>query len=227
MNRKLEKDIIQWDVKSWSKALNFWEKEVDWSKIGNGLELGGRQGGLSLWLALKGKKVICSDLKNVEETAKPLHVKYGVTSQIEYQNIDATDIPYENHFDVIVFKSVIGSVGYFGNYANQQKAFEQIYKALKPGGVLLFAENLVGSPLHRKLRKKFIRWGVSWRYITLDEMDGFLSEFSSRKIKVTGVMAAFGRSEGQRRLMATLDGLGLNALCPRKWKYITYGIAVK
>ena len=75
------KKIIQWDVKSWSKALLFWEKRVDWDRVENGLELGGREGGLSLWLALKGKKVLCSDYAlDVKETAEKLHQEYQVTA---------------------------------------------------------------------------------------------------------------------------------------------------
>lgn len=73
MKSYTQTDIIQWDVKSWSKALNFWENSVDWSKVSTCLELGGREGGLSLWLAGKEKKTICSDLKDVHLTASPLH----------------------------------------------------------------------------------------------------------------------------------------------------------
>jgi SAM-dependent methyltransferase len=170
MTKEITKDIIQWDVTSWSKALQYWDQNIDWNKIENGLELGGREGGLALWLSLKGKTVVCSDLEGVKETAEPLHVRHNVTSLISYQDIDATNIPYENHFDVIVFKSIIGGIGRNNNIAIQQHVFDQIYKALKPGGKLLFAENLIASPLHQRLRKKFVNWGNSWRYVSLDEM---------------------------------------------------------
>jgi hypothetical protein len=50
MAKEIIGDIVQWDVKSWSRALDYWESNIDWSKIQNGLELGGREGGLSLWL---------------------------------------------------------------------------------------------------------------------------------------------------------------------------------
>jgi hypothetical protein len=33
MKKELLKDIIQWDVKSWSIALSFWDRAVDWNKI--------------------------------------------------------------------------------------------------------------------------------------------------------------------------------------------------
>ena len=73
MNETLTTDIIQWDVLSWSKALRYWEKNADWKNVQTSLELGGREGGLSLWLAMKGITVVCSDLHEVNVSATPLH----------------------------------------------------------------------------------------------------------------------------------------------------------
>ena len=75
----------------------------------------------------------------------------------------------------IVFKTIIGGIGSNDNYEIQQKVFKEIYKALKPGGKLLFAENLVASKFHQQLRKKFVNWGNSWRYVSIKEMETFLS----------------------------------------------------
>ena len=227
MKKELTKEIIQWDIKSWSKALKYWEINVDFDKIQNGLELGGRQGGLSLWLALKGKKIICSDLKGIKQCAEPLHLRHNVTSSVKYQDIDATNIPYENHFDIIVFKSIIGGIGRNDNPELQQKVFNEIYKALKPGGKLLFAENLIASPVHQRMRKSYLKWGNYWRYVSISEMKGFLKEFSTFDLHTTGVLGSFGRSEGQRNFLSTIDGMFLNKICPDKWKYIAYGIAEK
>lgn len=227
MTQKRTKDIMQWDVKSWSKALSYWESNIVWDKVQNGLELGGREGGLSLWLALKGKTVVCSDLKNVKETAQQLHLQYNITSHITYQDIDATDIPYENYFDIIVFKSIIGGIGRNDNYDIQQKVFNEIYKALKPGGKLLFAENLKASSFHQRVRKRFVNWGSSWRYVSINEMKAFLKDFSNCEIKTTGILGTFGRNERQRILLSSMDKLILNKICPENWKYICYGIAEK
>lgn len=227
MTQKRTKDIMQWDVKSWSKALSYWESNIVWDKVQNGLELGGREGGLSLWLALKGKTVVCSDLKNVKETAQQLHLQYNITSHITYQDIDATDIPYENYFDIIVFKSIIGGIGRNDNYGIQQKVFNEIYKALKPGGKLLFAENLKASSFHQRVRKRFVNWGSSWRYVSINEMRKFLKDFSNCEIKTTGILGTFGRNESQRNLLSSMDKLILNKICPENWKYICYGIAEK
>jgi SAM-dependent methyltransferase len=227
MTRKIIRDILQWDVKSWSKALTYWEKSIEWDEVQNGLELGGREGGLSLWLALKGKAIICSDLKDVKNTAEQLHLLYDVSSWINYEDIDATNIPYENYFDLILFKSIIGGIGRNDNYEIQKKVFKEIHKALKPGGKLLFAENLSASPLHQLLRKQFVNWGSSWRYVSVEEMEEFLEEFSSYQMKTTGVLGAFGRNESQRNFLSIIDDLILNKVCPGGWKYISYGIAEK
>lgn len=227
MTKELTKDIIQWDVKSWSKALSYWDSKVEWNKIQHSLELGGREGGLSLWLALKGKSVVCSDLKDVQKTAEQLHKRHHVSTWITYQDIDATKIPYEEYFDLIVFKSIIGGIGRNDNYKNQHKVFKEIYKALKPGGKLLFAENLAASAVHRRLRKRFVQWGSSWRYVSLDEMKEFLSDFSYYDIKTTGLLGTFGRTERQRNVLSAIDDLVLNKICPDRWKYICYGIAEK
>lgn len=224
---KLLKDVIQWDVNSWKKALVFWESKVNLNNNLICLELGGREGGLSLWLALKGNKVICSDLKDVKNTASDLHLKYDMSSIIDYQDIDATNIPYENFFDIIVFKSIIGGIGRENNLELQKKAFEEIFKALKPGGKLLFAENLSASPIHRSIRKRFVTWANYWRYISINEMNFFLSNFSEYEMRTTGVLGTFGRNELQRYYLSKIDDILLNKICPKKWNYIVYGIAVK
>lgn len=227
LSKEQIKAIIQWDVNSWSKALHYWEENVDWDTVKNGLELGGREGGLSLWLGSKGINMVCSDLVNVKEIAEPLHIKHEITNFVRYEDIDATNIPYENHFDVILFKSIIGGIGSNDNYAIQQKVFKEIYKALKPGGKLLFAENLVASSFHQKLRKKFVNWGSSWRYLSIPEMHELMQDFSSVDLKTTGILGTFGRNEKQRNILSAIDGAVLNKISPESWKYIAYGIAVK
>lgn len=218
---------MQWDVKTWSKALHFWEANVDWSHVKNALELGGRQGGPSLWLAQKGIQVICSDYKDTEQNAKALHESYQVAGSIAYEDIDATQIPYSNHFDLIVFKSIIGGIGRGGNRAIQAKVFEEIHKALRPGGVLIFAENLVASSLHQGLRKQFTKWGGDWRYVSTDELEDFLSPFSRKEIKTTGFLSTLGRNEQQRNMLARVDAALFNRTLPPNWHYLAYGMARK
>ena len=44
-------DIIQWDVKNWSKALDFWENHYSAKAGMKVLALGEREGGLSFYFA--------------------------------------------------------------------------------------------------------------------------------------------------------------------------------
>ncbi len=226
MDKELLHDIIQWDIKAWSKAVNFWDEKVNWNAVHTCLELGAREGGLSLWLALKGKQVTCSDLSNTQAIASPLHIKHKVTDNIEYEDIDTTGIPYENYFDVIVFKSVLGGIGKNNDYAKQEQAVNEMYKALKPGGKLLFAENLRASALHGFLRNFFQPWGSKWRYLSLAEINALLKKFAALDIETTGFLSVLGRNEKQRSLLASADEQ-LNKLVPQSWNYISYGIAEK
>jgi SAM-dependent methyltransferase len=219
-------DIVQWDVRTWSRAVDYWDQNVDWSRVHTCLELGGREGGLSLWLALKNKSVVCSDLSNTETTARPLHERYGAVEMVLYEDIDATDLRYENHFDLVVFKSILGGIGQNDDKAKQRRVFERIRKALVPGGFLLFAENMAASALHRSARKHFSPWSTYWRYPSYDEMEEFLSVFTAYDMRTTGFTATFGRNEAQRDVLARLDAL-LDRAIGKRWKYMAYGVAVK
>lgn len=219
-------DIISWDVANWSRALSYWEENSD---LNNGalhcLELGSRRGGLSLWLALKGHTVICSDLHLPEEEAMEIHKKYDCRSLISYEKVDATTIPYENTFDVIIFKSSLGGISSSNNDL-KRKTVESIYLALKPGGVLLFAENMASSFLHRFFRKKFVEWGREWNYLQIDEMEGLFSDFKSLSYKTVGFFGTFGRNEKQRNLLGRIDRL-FDRLVPISKRYILIGVAKK
>ena len=219
------KDILLWDMNAWSAPLAWWNENMNGVATSTCLELGGREGGLSLWLALGGHLVICSDLEDAEAIAKPLHFKHGMHS-VRYMDIDATNIPFENHFDVIVFKSIIGGIGRVDEKW-QQVVFDQIYKALKPGGRLMFAENLSASPLHKWLRRKFVRWGASWRYVSMEQLKMFSSAFSESELRATGFLSAFGRTERQRNFLNFFDRICFNHIVPDRWKYIGYGIVTK
>jgi SAM-dependent methyltransferase len=219
-------DYLSWDSRCWSKSLHYWETHVPWNRIKNALELGANQGGLSLWLAQKGIQVICSDLSDSEKSAYPLHQKFGMEKLISYQDIDATRIPYESHFDLVVCKSVLGGIGRDNDFEKQKLATQEIYKALKPGGIFLFAENLSASALHQFMRRYFVKWGHSWRYPNMTELRTLTGEFSSVNIQSHGFFSAFGRTEKQRNLLSRADDL-MMPLIPENLRYVGYGIAVR
>lgn len=227
MNKETLKDIIDWDVVNWSKAINYWEEEFDFkNKKFECLEIGGRKGGLSLWLAMKGGNVICSDLESPEKYACEVHKKYECSKSIHYKSIDATNIPYENNFDIVAFKSILGGISRGGNNKMQQKVVDEIYKSLKVNGVLLFAENLEASFLHKVLRKKFVNWGSEWNYLKSEEVEALFSSFKSVKFITVGFLGAFGRTERQRTVLAKFDYF-FEKIVPEKTRYILIGIAVK
>ena len=105
MDPSLLRDVIGWDIRSWSSALAFWEKHVgpDWSGR-TVVEVAAGEGGLSLWAALRGARVVCSDLESPATHAGPLHRGHGVAESITYEAMDATRIPYEEVFDAVLFK---------------------------------------------------------------------------------------------------------------------------
>jgi hypothetical protein len=134
-----------------------------------------------------------------------------------------------NYFDIIIFKSIVGGIGRVdnGGFALQQKVFQEIYKALKPRGLLLFAENLSATSLHSFCRKSFKSHGKSWRYIALNEFDTLLCPFKKHLLKTIGFLATFGITERQRNVFAMFDEYLFNPVLPSNWKYVAYGIAEK
>ncbi|HEV7178241.1 MAG TPA: class I SAM-dependent methyltransferase [Candidatus Baltobacteraceae bacterium] len=221
-------DVVQWDVANWSAALDYWAAHAPLHGTSlDALEIGANSGGLSLWLARAGHRVVCSDLERTREHAAPLIERHGMLDRVVFEDIDATAIPYENHFDIIVFKSVLGGVGHDGAIERQRAAISSMHAALKPGGMLLFAENLTGSAMHRFLRSRYVRWGDRWRYVTIDEMRDFLKPFRNVAFETAGFFGTLGRSESQRRVLAAIDRAGVTTLVPPSWRYLVFGVAVK
>ncbi len=224
MSDDLMNDVLVWDVRTWSVAVEFWDAALPHTDSPlTCLEIGAGPGGPSLWLALRGHHVVCSNLADTRLLAEPLHQKWSVTDNIEYRDVDATALPYENHFDVVIFKSVLGGIGHL-----QAEAMAQILKALKPGGRLLFAENVRGTIFHRIARAIAYRIrGSSWHYLTLAQMTDLLDGFSSWTIESHGVLAMFGTTEARRETLAKVDDRVFNRITPRSWKYVSYGVATK
>jgi 2-polyprenyl-3-methyl-5-hydroxy-6-metoxy-1,4-benzoquinol methylase len=216
---------VEWDVRNWAVALDFWlahsTKRLADCRV---LEIGTDYGGLTLWLAEKGAKVVCSDLYGVRREAVERHQSSGLMHRIEHRAIDALNIPYAEEFDVVVFKSVLGGVG---AKEPQAKVVGEMHKALKKGGELFFAENLVASPVHMFFRRKATRWGTTWRYITIEEMNEFLAPFSEKQLRANGFAGTFGRTKAQRNLLALGDRWLFERIVPERWKYIIAGVARK
>lgn len=231
MNKEILRDVVGWDTVTWGRAISYWQIKQLKIDVAPGreikvLDIGSLGGGLSLMFALMGCQVRCTDLKNPKETAAPLHQRYGVANRITYQVLDALELNEEESCDIICFKSVLGGVGHDDNYEAQRKMMENIYRALKPGGYLLFAENTTASPLHRFLRKCFIPWSSYWRYVTLQEINELCGPFSEVRHKSFGFLGTMGRNEGQRIFLGSIDQL-LDRFMPAVAKYCVSVVARK
>jgi ubiquinone/menaquinone biosynthesis C-methylase UbiE len=190
------------------------------------LEIGGRRGGLSLYLAHElSLPTICSDLYNPAEKALDLHAKFDVNNLIKYDEQNCLNLSYSDcSFDVIIFKSVIGALGSPGA---QQRAISEIYRCLKPGGVLLFAENAKSTWFHNLLRKTVNEWSANyWYYPSLNEMKSYLSKFSKVEINSNGLIAVFFKNSYLKMIAEKLD-IFLVSISPAKFHYVVFGIAVK
>jgi ubiquinone/menaquinone biosynthesis C-methylase UbiE len=218
------RDVMQWEVRSWGRALPLWERHLPVGRPARALGLGERGGGLSLWMAAKGFEVVCTDLNPFPKATSELHERYGVQDRISYRKADVTALPFpDGCFHVVFFKSVIGALG---SKEKQALAIREMHRVLVHGGVLLFAENLTGTPLHRFLRKHFVSWENYWRYPhpVLDK--DLFAPFARVELASTGFLANLGRSEGQRDLLARMD-VTLAPLVAPAWRTIWYGAAVK
>ena len=221
----LLQDIVGWDVRTWAKAVQFWDGLVEPAPpVLECLELGAGPGGPSLWLALKGHHVICSNQDSTEAFAAPLHRRHDYPGRIEYQDVNAREIPFESQFDIVVFKSVLGGVG---DTADQEAVVAGILRSLKPGGRLLFAENIRGTVMHRAARAAMNRRRrANWRFNPLRRMRELLGGFSSVELHTNGAVAMFGITEGQRRVLSGADR-ALTPITPERWRYMAYGAATK
>ncbi len=220
-------DALGWDTENWSRGLKYLEKEIE-LKDKKVLELGcgGLNGGLSLWAACKGaKEIICSTYGNVINVTREIHRDYNIDF-IKYSDVNALDIPYENEFDLIMFKSMLGGIAR-ENFSYNQLVLKNCAKALKAGGLLIFAENLTSTYFHSFFRKKIKK--MTWHYYELNELENEIKKIEDLEIikhKEFGFIACFGINEKQRIMLGKLDSM-LEKLCPDKWKYIQFWIIKK
>jgi SAM-dependent methyltransferase len=221
-------DVFEWDVVNWSVALPYWRSHTSLRSMDvDALEVGSRHGGLSLWLAHEGARVMCTDLDGPTQEAHLKHQRYNVAQRVQYAPLDATSISLKSQFDIVTFKSVLGGVGWEGRKDRQVLAMSEMYEALRPGGELWFAENVVASPLHRIMRRNFVKWGRQWRYPTVAEMLEFMSMYSAIEFQCYGFLGTFGRTRSQQSFLGRLDRLAIDKLVPSGWRYIMIGVAKK
>lgn len=190
----------------------------------NVLDIGAGTGGLSLYFAKRGCHVICSDINRSNMTkAQEFHRTHECVGDIEYDTIDIlnNDLLSES-FDIICFKSVLGAIP-----KNKQNwAISEIHRLLRKKGTLVFCENLRGSYLSESYRKLFAPWYKRWNYVTISEMQQYLSPYAESKVDSFWFAAVFLKEV----LKSNLIGIGLDRTVLRhlrnEYRYIMAGFAI-
>ena len=76
------KGITEWDSINWGKAISFIDRAIDKHDIPiegkTGLEIGSRNGGMSLFFARREANCVCTDLKPPGQKAEEKHAKWTV-----------------------------------------------------------------------------------------------------------------------------------------------------
>lgn len=227
------KDIIGWDVKNWSEIIEVWRPLLEsFPKGSKALAIGERDGGLSLWLAMSGFNVICTDITDISTEASALHNKYLLKANISYRSLDiVNDIPLEEQFDIIIAKSVLGGLKTDRSDANtrndsaRRKAVENIYTMLKPKGFFLSAENMEGSRL-LQIARRATNKQKGWDYLKHKELQTLFSNFTSLQIKTFGILPTFFPWQPVNSMCYMLNKNLLNSL-PANQKYIAVITAQK
>lgn len=234
-NEALIKDVIEWDIENWFGVLSHWspwlsELDKNTAKI---LCLGERNGGLSLWFALQGFRVICSDFGGPKEVAHLMHKRYGVAHLVEYSDLNIFELPYsENAFDVVACKSVIGGLKLdrkdknTRTLANQKLAVEEVRRILKPGGLYLGAENMRGTILHSGARKLLKGDKIGWRHFQVSEVHALFENFGDTRFKFFGFLGSYYKYRLLNIVTSNIDSM-LSTLLPKGWQYIVFIVARK
>ena len=227
--RHIERSILGWDVASWRSALRFWRRYLprgDESGSRCALELGcGRSGGLSLWLAREGWQVVCSFYPTIHDVARQIHRDFGAASRIRYEVLDARDLPYAEQFDVVCYKSMLGGI-LRADPGGAVAVVRAIWRALRPGGWLFFAENLPGTWWHRILRRRFGSLRDGWVYPRLEELIALHADFRPFHFTTFGLFGVVGDRLGCGRPAALVDRC-LAPVTPSRWHYALAAAACK
>lgn len=227
------KNIIGWDIENWAEIINVWQPILDSFPQGSkALAIGERNGGLSLWLAMIGFDVLCTDVTDISKDASVLHAKYKLKGEITYTTLDIVNgAPLQQEFDIIIAKSLLGGLktersdaSTRGEFA-RRKAVKNINTMLKPKGFFLAAENMQGSIL-LQLARKAAKKKQGWDYLKYKELPTLFSDFGTIQIKTFGILPTFFPWQPVNRVCYKLNKHLLNEL-PDDQKYIAVITAQK
>ncbi len=174
-----------WGGTLWNNFVPFIRKRIDlifkYKSDRVLLEIGAREGILSS-LFKDQFKVICSDISYTEADIKKS------TPEITFMNLNCMNIDLDDDsVDIVLAKSVMGGLK---DYSNQEIAFNEVFRILRPGGLFFFAENTTGSFIHRILRRiKNKRKLDYWHYCSDDDLTKLSEKYKVISKEYHGVIS--------------------------------------
>ena len=183
------------------------------------LELGAGTGGTTVMLAKHGATVTGIDLlpfRLVE--AKERARKHCVTDSVQFALMDAMQLAFEdNTFDFIISKSVLV-------FTDHERAAQECYRVLKPGGKAIFIENMSSHPAVWLYRKFFLKYSANLHYFSMADVMRFGKHFDllqHREFHLLAVGALFWKHlipvlpiyQLKLKGLSAID-IGLLKLCP-------------
>lgn len=174
----------QYEGKDWlEKPSIFAEQAITYfPQQGVVLDLGAGQGQDSIYFAKSGYEVICSDReRSIVELAENNAKKRfdGPHGPMRFEVIDVTKpIPLADNFVDVVYAHL--SLHYFDE-ATTRAAFKEIYRVLKPGGILAFFVNSTSDPEHGSgdmiEKDLYFVEGKTKRYMSVESAKHFAKGF--------------------------------------------------
>jgi ubiquinone/menaquinone biosynthesis C-methylase UbiE len=133
-----------------------------------------------------------------------------VTS-IFFSSGDATSLQLDDcSIDIVFLKSVLCGNSYHQGEPGITKALTEIYRVLKQGRFLLFAENTFSSPVHPFLRDTFIENrgdSHTWPYHSYQYYISLFSIYTKHKIHGTALLGTLISNKLFARILYPLDRL--------------------
>lgn len=131
----------------------------------------------------------------------------------------------ENEFDIICFKSMLGGIVRNNDLIIAKKIIAKVHKALRPRGVLLFAENMAATPLHSYMKNIYGAKKNNWKYFTVNELVELFDIFDHYDYKTRVLLGCFSPNEKSRSILGHVDNIF--DFFPNNWKYIFFGAGRK
>ena len=139
-------DVAALDVRSAFEAPTAMENEFILELLGplagkKLLDIGAGLGESSVYFALRGAQVTCTDLSPlmVESAAQLAHL-HGVTVETTVSAAEHLNVP-SDQFDIVYVANAIHHV------TDKRALFEQVHRALKPGGIFVSLDPLGYNPV--------------------------------------------------------------------------------